>query len=88
MEVIFLDGARLTSREAAHAYLAQALHFPGYYGKNLDALHDCLTELPKDTRLAVTGVARLGGTYGEQVLEVLRDAADERGFVLIELMGS
>ncbi len=29
----------------AHKYLREALNFPEYYGENLDALHDCLTEL-------------------------------------------
>ena len=32
-------------RQAAHAYLAESFGFPVYYGKNLDALYDCLTEL-------------------------------------------
>ena len=45
-EVIELDGALLTE-ENAHGYLKEMLHFPDYYGKNMDALFDCLTELPE-----------------------------------------
>lgn len=44
MELI-LDARRLSTREEAHIYLREALELPDYYGNNLDALYDCLTEL-------------------------------------------
>lgn len=37
---IDLDGARMTSRAAAHAVLAEAFGFPDWYGGNWDAFHD------------------------------------------------
>ncbi len=40
-----IDCAEMTDRAAAHDYIAKALEFPDYYGKNLDALFDCLTEM-------------------------------------------
>lgn len=40
-----LDAEKLNEREAAHAYLKEMLNFPDYYGNNLDALYDCLTEM-------------------------------------------
>ncbi len=42
---VYLDGRALDSREALHQALSALLAFPAYYGKNLDALHDCLTDL-------------------------------------------
>ena len=45
MKEIILDGSRLTEKETAHAYLKEALELPTYYGENLDALMDCLTDL-------------------------------------------
>ena len=45
MKKIILDGEQLCDRETAHSYLQIALELPEYYGKNLDALYDCLTEL-------------------------------------------
>lgn len=45
MKKIVLDGTRLCNREVTHAYLQEILELPVYYGKNLDALYDCLTEL-------------------------------------------
>lgn len=38
-----LDGNLI--KENGHDYLADALGLPEYYGKNLDALYDCLTEI-------------------------------------------
>ena len=39
-----LDGRYLEEPDAAHVYLAEKLDLPEYYGGNLDALYDCLTE--------------------------------------------
>lgn len=44
MELI-LDASFLGEREQAHEYLANMLELPAYYGRNLDALHDCLSEM-------------------------------------------
>ena len=49
MEFIIIDGKRMTSVEETHRYLYRSLHLPPYYGHNLDALHDCLTDLGSDT---------------------------------------
>ena len=35
-----LDGGSVGSRETLHRTLAAGLHFPDWYGGNLDALHD------------------------------------------------
>lgn len=45
MRKIVLEGKYLIDRESAHEYLQEKLALPKYYGKNLDALYDCLTEL-------------------------------------------
>lgn len=70
-----LDGRKMVSREEAHAYLKETFGFPDYYGKNLDALHDCLTE-QKDVEIEVQHeeemLAALG-KYGEKLMQVLDD---------------
>lgn len=45
MEEITLLCTGLETRQQLHAALAEALRFPDWYGNNLDALYDCLTDL-------------------------------------------
>ena len=73
---IILNSENLAQRKQAHQYLAQMLNFPDYYGKNLDALFDCLTEFG-DCTLILEGGADLSrnGGYGAKVLKVLEEAA-------------
>lgn len=40
-----LDARRMRTKEEMHTYLKEALDLPEYYGKNLDALFDCLREM-------------------------------------------
>ena len=73
---VILDCEKLSQRRPAHAYLQDAFGFPEYYGRNLDALFDCLTELP-DCTIVLHGrdaLARSGG-YGARILRVLEAAA-------------
>lgn len=80
MRTITLDLERMTSVPALHKYLRSALALPAHYGDNLDALYDCLTEIAEPTQIVVpanvTDNEKLGW-YGEQLLEVLQDAAEE-----------
>ena len=46
-----IDFSGVTSAEAFHNLLAQKLDLPDWYGHNLDALYDCLTELPEPVNL-------------------------------------
>ncbi len=43
MRTIYLRAGFLCEEELAHEYLQEMLELPDYYGKNLDALYDCLT---------------------------------------------
>lgn len=73
---VILNCENLLHREQAHQYLAQMLDFPAYYGKNLDALFDCLMELGDCTVVLNGGTALLhAGGYGARVLKVLEEAA-------------
>lgn len=76
MKRVILDCEKLLRRKPAHLYLAEMLEFPDYYGKNLDALYDCLTELSECT-IVLEGEDILQGPecYGAKVLKVLREAA-------------
>lgn len=75
-----VDCAEMTGRTQAHEYLKKVFSFPDYYGKNLDALHDCLLELPpcRITLVHPWELASLG-KYSASLLQVFHDAADEHG---------
>lgn len=78
MKTVQLDGARLTQRAEAMEYLARAFDLPGWWGRNLDALYDCLTEIGEPTRVELLDRGALeGARFGRRVLRVLTDAAQE-----------
>ena len=80
-----LEGTKMTSKNEAHAYIAGVLGFPPYYGKNLDALFDCLCELSKDSEIRITSPESILdslGDYGRKLLDVFRDAAFDRWITL------
>lgn len=80
MREAVLDGARTHSREDLHTALAGALPLPEWYGRNLDALLDCLTDLGEDVTLRVANweaLAEALGAYASALLCVLRRAEAE-----------
>lgn len=83
---VYLDGRALDSREALHQALSALLAFPAYYGKNLDALHDCLTDLSEPSELVLRGEAALSGLLGrcaDAFRRVLRDSAAENPLLTV-----
>lgn len=86
MKYFVLDGAAVKSREDLHRRLAEGLNFPDWYGGNLDALYDCLTDL-EETTLCLTNRAAMEETLGDDVnrfFRVFTDAAAENPNLRIE----
>ena len=82
MKIIILDGSRFTSKQAAHEYMQELLSFPPYYGKNLDALDDCLSELSQEVGVVMTNLdaARfMLGEYADGILEDFEDVLGAKG---------
>ena len=46
-------GPRCTTQEELHAFVAKKLGFPDYYGANLAALADCLSEICEPARITI-----------------------------------
>jgi RNAse (barnase) inhibitor barstar len=75
--------AGMRDRRALLVAIGRAFEFPAWFGANLDALYDCLTDLPD--RIPASGyVVVLDGlpqdVHGDDVaavLDVFRDAAEE-----------
>ena len=51
MKKVTINTAELTTMVEIHEYLAKELNFPDHYGKNLDALYDCLTDINEETEI-------------------------------------
>ena len=86
MGTIIISGREITSRANAYAHLAERLLFPNYYGRNLDALHDCLTEVNEPTHIIFEycNEALLSlGSYGAALLKVLNVSAEENSLLSI-----
>ena len=86
--VIELDGRAMTDRPAAHSHLAERLELPSWYGRNLDALYDVLTDISRETELILRdpgAVAEQLGRYGEALLDTLREAAESNPNLTVTL---
>lgn len=83
MEKILLDFGVTKTQGQVQEYLALMLDFPDYYGKNLDALYDMLTEIGEDKCIGVFGMGEMPGRDGklakylERVRRVMQDAEEE-----------
>ena len=78
--LIRIDARRLTDAVGLHATLGEAFGFANWYGKNLDALVDCLTQLD-DPQAAMSRVQVLPGELVLLVIEhthgLTRQAAEQ-----------
>ena len=74
--MMILDAAQMNEKAQAHRYLAEMLALPDYYGRNLDALYDCLTDLT-DTAVVFVDLRRAEGTYFDKLLQVFWEAAED-----------
>ena len=82
MRTVILDGRRFTDRPATHDYLQNALELPPWYGRNLDALADCLGEWGSDTMVILAhpeaAEAQLGD-YGTDLVRLLQQLGNRSG---------
>ena len=85
---VILNGRDMSSREAAHDHLAKQLCLPAYYGRNLDALYDLLTEKGSGMLLVLEHSSEMTaalGSYGTRLLQTLLDAAKENPRLSVEI---
>ena len=68
-----LDGKLIKAQ--GHDYIKEALDFPDYYGKNLDALYDCLTVIECEIELINSD------EVSEDILDTFTDAANENDYL-------
>jgi len=85
MRYVYLGRETVTCMDDVHELFAEALRFPEYYGGNLDALSDCLSERRCPALVLVSDRAYLREALGarfEPLMAVLDEAARDGRVVL------
>lgn len=72
-----LDGNLIN--EKGHDYLMEALDLPDYYGKNLDALYDCLCEIDCEIELINAD------DVDKDIIDTFVDASKENDYLTFEI---
>lgn len=73
-----IDGKLINSD--GHDYLMSVLNLPEYYGKNLDALYDCLCEMNVEIELINSDFVE------NDILDTFKDAANENDFLKFKII--
>ena len=72
MKIITIDCSQIFDKEGFHTTMEEKLEFPSWYGKNLDALHDCLTEVFTNTQVHFLNWNHLEETLGLYTMAIRR----------------
>jgi RNAse (barnase) inhibitor barstar len=89
-----INGAKCHSLRAFYTQVAKAMHFPEYFGKNLDGLEECLTDLSWLNKSAAALIIHNAPEFlnketvekRETVLDIFKILADEPGEVPLKIV--
>lgn len=73
--LLLCDFNAFSTMEEAYDYLEKELSLPAWFGRNLDALYDCLTDLGHPLTFLLSPVQE--SIPAKRLLPVLEDAAKE-----------
>lgn len=86
MRFVAIDGNLVSHMSDIHEIFCEALDFPDYYGRNLDALYDCLSDLREETVIGIANASQLKeklvSHYG-RLLHLLDHVESENRFVRV-----
>ena len=85
---IELDCSIITDREILHDILMEQFHFPEYYGRNLDALYDLLTDISEDTEVIILNSDSLRenlGVYSAALIVTLNQASENNPYFSFQI---
>ena len=88
-KTIRLDGSRITNRKDMAVYMKEIFSFPETFGGNLDALHDCLSEVNVDTVIQLdeeTLRTVCDEKYAWKVMRVLLDETEDNPHIRVKLL--
>ena len=87
MQEVTIRGIDFDNILEVHDYLAEKLDFPDYYGRNLSALYDVLTDICNDTRIIIDLTEMTDDNLAEELermVEVMSDASRYNEYLEIE----
>ena len=86
MRIFILDGNKMTDKKASYEHIQDVLLFPDYFGKNLDALEDCLDEMDENNVIILSNKKALLDNleeYGEKIIKIFKKCS-EGSFSFVE----
>ena len=81
-----LDAKRMCEKDKMHDYLAKKFDLPEHYGRNLDALFDCLCEINEPTLIKLKNEDALEASIKDGLMELFLDVCEENELVKFELV--
>lgn len=90
MQEILIKGIEFDTPREVHEFLAAELDFPAYYGNNLSALYDVLTDICEETKVIMDCTDMDDQSmleFLEHMLEVMTDASDENRYFEVKSIG-
>lgn len=88
MASVEINLAKVRDRESFHAEFAEVMGFPDFYGQNMNAWEDCMSDLSTPDRVGMTGVQVV---EGEDLVLALHGSVEFRERlpeIFAELFGS
>lgn len=69
---IILDGREFRDRKTGHEYIKEKFSLADYYGMNLDALWDSLSQTAEEFRIVIVNQDELIKSLGDYGLEIIK----------------
>lgn len=80
-----INGKKIKDRKQVHEYLRSVFKLPDYYGRNLDALWDCLSSdstIKKITIIHTDELKNTLGDYSNSLMNVFIDLSKKKSLEL------
>ena len=91
MREIVLEGKKFVDSITTHEILKDLFKFPDYYGKNLNAFWDCITDWYIDDKAQIiwkdfNESKRNIGDEADMLLQIFQEASEEYNDFIIEVI--
>lgn len=81
MKIVLIDGNKVTDISLLHKEFSKTLDFPKYYGNNLDALYDMLSETTEEIGIIAVNTDLIEENLGDKwkaFKRLIKDVKSER----------